>query len=646
MSLKLKNRPEVNGLRALAVLAVVIYHAKINFKEYEFLSGGFVGVDVFFVISGYLISSLIFKEIQNKKKFNFYNFYLRRARRILPALFFVIATSYIFFSTLLIYSPLVEFSDSAISSVLFFSNIYFYISNITYGDVGGWFKPLLNTWSLSVEEQFYLIFPIMMIFLFRYFEKYKLGLLIFLWLFCFSLSFKLSLNDNSQNFYMIYSRFWELLSGVILAYLKFYNKKFSKIKIYDSFHFLGLAMIIFSIVFYNDKLNFPSFYALLPVFGTVLLLINSKKFIVEKIFSIKPLVIIGLISYSLYLWHYPVFTFFRTMHPYNVPFTHKILSILIIIFFTYISYQFIENKFRYSRNSTNKFFFSFITMLIIFIVSFHVIIKKTEIFKNRWIIQGFNLDNLHLSKIWKDWEDQNLSYSFDINDLQNVLIVGNSHGIDTYKILSFNRNIKQQANLAFFSGGQVKCFFDFLTNKKKHCKINNLKESQKAYENSDIILISTKWYPKDIEILDKLILKLKQDMKKIIVTSNIPEYYQFHMLGNFFSPIDLEVYKKKRKLNDNELRKIEEDYYSFQKAKVDEFFNQQLLNQKLKKISNYYKITFLDKRNYICDDALKRCSLVNKKGNKLFYDYAHITMNGAEYFSDKIDKIDWINLRF
>ena len=128
MSLRLKNRPEINGLRALAVLSVVIYHAKINHNGFDFISGGFVGVDIFFVISGYLISSLIFKEIKKNNKLNIYNFYLRRSRRILPALFFVVSVSYIFFSPILIYTPLTEFSDlSRILNYIFFK--YLLLSN-------------------------------------------------------------------------------------------------------------------------------------------------------------------------------------------------------------------------------------------------------------------------------------------------------------------------------------------------------------------------------------------------------------------------------------------------------------------------------------------------------------------------------------
>lgn len=646
MSLRLKNRPEINGLRALAVLSVVIYHAKINYNGYYFLSGGFVGVDIFFVISGYLISSLIFKEIKKNNKLNIYNFYLRRSRRILPALFFVVSTSYIFFSPILIYTPLIEFSESAISSILFFSNIYFYLTSIVYGDPGGWFKPLLNTWSLSVEEQFYLIFPLLTVFLFKFFNKYKLNVLILLWLSSFIISIKLSNTDNSQNFYMIYTRFWELLSGIILSYLQFFNKKFSELKLPDHYHFLGLIMIIFSIFFYNDNLNFPSFYAVVPVAGTIILLINSKNYTFEKIFSIKPLIIIGLFSYSLYLWHYPIFTFFRTLNPYSVTLYSKILSVLIIIFFTYVSYKFIENRFRYFENSSNKLFFGFIISLLLFVFSFHLFIKNSNYFKDKWIVEGYNLDNFYLSKKWKSWEDQNLSYSFQSNSLSNILIVGNSHGVDTYKILSFNERFKNQTNLAFFSGGQVECFYNFIVEIEKDCKIDNKKESIEAYDNSNIILLSTKWYPKDLEIIEKLIVKLKKDKKKIIITSNIPEYYHFHMFGNFFTPIDLSVYKKNKKLGESELKKLEQDYYTYQSDKVDEFFNQKKLNLKLEKISEELEVIFLSKKDYICDQSFKRCSLTDKKGNKLFYDYAHITMSGAKFFSDKINEIKWIDIGF
>ena len=193
---------------------------------------------------------------------------------------------------------------------------------------------------------------------------------------------------------------------------------------------------------------------------------------------------------------------------------------------------------------------------------------------------GYHLDNLYLSKKWKSWEDQNLSYSFKSNSLSNILC-GNSHGVDTYKILSFNERLKNKTNLAFFSGGQVECFYNFIVQIEKVAKFI-IKKSQSKLIIIRICFIKQKWYPKDLEIIEKLIVKLK-DMKKIIITQISLNIIIFICL-EIFTPVDLSVYKKNKKLSEIELKKLEQDYYTYQLDKVDEFFNQKL-NLKLEKIS-------------------------------------------------------------
>ena len=187
--MKINYRPEIDGLRSLAVISVIIYHANINIENIQFLNGGFFGVDIFFVISGYLISLLIFKELSEKKTFSFSNFYKRRIRRIIPALLFVMMCSLPIGWIILPPSSFVSLSESILSSIVFVSNIYFHFSGIEYDAWKGLFVPLLHNWSLSIEEQFYIIFPLFIIIVFNFCRKY---LLIFL-IFCFVLSFLMHL---------------------------------------------------------------------------------------------------------------------------------------------------------------------------------------------------------------------------------------------------------------------------------------------------------------------------------------------------------------------------------------------------------------------------------------------------------------------
>ena len=170
--MKINYRPEIDGLRALAVIAVILYHAQITLFGYDPFKGGFIGVDIFFVISGYLITSIILKELVSTGNFSFKNFYERRIRRILPALLFVMLASLFFAWKYLLPGSFIDFSKSILYSLGFSSNFYFHFSGLEYNSEDGLLKPFLHTWSLSVEEQYYIIFPIIFLITFKYFKKY------------------------------------------------------------------------------------------------------------------------------------------------------------------------------------------------------------------------------------------------------------------------------------------------------------------------------------------------------------------------------------------------------------------------------------------------------------------------------------------
>ena len=218
-------RPEIDALRAIAVIAVIIYHAKIYLFGSLFLPGGFLGVDIFFVISGYLISSLIFREVIETKTFSFKNFYERRARRILPALFVVILVSVPFAWKYIQPTSFVDYAKSILYSIGFGSNFYFYFSGQLYGAESGLLKPLLHTWSLSIEEQYYIIFPLLFFVIINYFKN-KIFLIISV-IALLSLVFSQYLTEinPSLNFYNLLSRSWELLFGTLVFLLEVYKKK-------------------------------------------------------------------------------------------------------------------------------------------------------------------------------------------------------------------------------------------------------------------------------------------------------------------------------------------------------------------------------------------------------------------------------------
>ena len=210
-------RPEIEGLRAIAVIAVILYHAKIAIFDYQFFKGGFIGVDIFFVISGYLITSIILKELFNTGSFSIKNFYERRIRRILPALLFVIVVSTPFAYLYLLPSSFKDFSNSIIYSLGFSSNFYFHYSGQEYGAEDALLKPFLHTWSLSVEKQFYILIPLVLLITYKNLRRYLFYILVFFFIFSLLMSDWGSKNFPSFNFYMLPTRGWELIIGSILA---------------------------------------------------------------------------------------------------------------------------------------------------------------------------------------------------------------------------------------------------------------------------------------------------------------------------------------------------------------------------------------------------------------------------------------------
>ena len=311
--MKLTYRPEIDGLRAIAVGAVILYHAQINILGYQPFKGGFIGVDIFFVISGYLITSIILKELVTTGSFSFKHFYERRIRRILPALLFVMLASLPFAWMYFIPSDFIDFSKSILYSLGFSSNFYFHYSGQQYGAVGGLLKPFLHTWSLSVEEQYYILFPIVLLITFKYFRNYLIHILILGFIISLGLAEWTSRNYSSLSFYFLHTRMWELLAGSILAYFEITKGHRSNNQTLNlMLPSVGLFLIGHSILFFHDKMFHPSFYTLSSIIGVCLIIwFSQKDELITKLLSTKLFVGVGLISYSLYLWHYPIFAFTR-----------------------------------------------------------------------------------------------------------------------------------------------------------------------------------------------------------------------------------------------------------------------------------------------------------------------------------------------
>ncbi len=294
-------RSEIDGLRAVAVLPVIFFHA-----GFDVFSGGFAGVDVFFVISGFLITSILIDELE-REDFSVARFYERRARRILPALFVVLLACIPFAWMWMLPSEMKNFSKSVFATVLFSSNILFWMES-GYFDTAAELKPLLHTWSLAVEEQYYLLFPLFLLLLWRFGRSRVIWVIAAIALASFLLSEYGWRNHPGANFFLAPTRVWELLAGSICAFLAVNGPPRAN----NVLSVAGLALIVFSIFYYDSSTPFPSIYALAPVVGTALVLLYARsETVVARLLSTAPFVGIGLISYSAYLWHQPLFAFAR-----------------------------------------------------------------------------------------------------------------------------------------------------------------------------------------------------------------------------------------------------------------------------------------------------------------------------------------------
>ena len=330
-------RPEIDGLRAIAVLPVILFHAGLPFFD-----GGFIGVDIFFVISGFLITSIILRELQ-LKKFSIVKFYERRARRILPALFVMILVFIPLFWHYMLPGEFKRFSISIVATLFFSSNILFWRES-GYFHPDSEEKPLLHTWSLAVEEHYYILFPLFMMLFWSFGKRILFVCLLVLSVLSLALSEYIVANTSGNSaFFLIPTRAWELLVGSLGAFV--YRDLRNRLPVVVPL--AGLLMLIFSFVTVNPLTPWPSMPALIPVVGTVLILLGCKENdVVYKVLSFPVFVFVGLISYSAYLYHQPLFALARLKFDGHPPQSIMIALSIVTMVLAYLSWKFVERPFR------------------------------------------------------------------------------------------------------------------------------------------------------------------------------------------------------------------------------------------------------------------------------------------------------------
>jgi peptidoglycan/LPS O-acetylase OafA/YrhL len=443
-----KYRPDIDGLRAIAVVGVILFHL-------NYLRGGFVGVDVFFVISGFLITSILMTELE-EGTFSLGGFYERRIRRIAPALFVVFAASVFLGYKYLLPGEFAQLANSLLAALLSVSNFVFWQQS-GYFDTLSSSKPLLHTWSLAVEEQFYLLFPLLLALLFRIARKHIK--LIILGIIAISLTLSILLTPRFANFafYWPITRAWELLIGSLLVLVDV--PLFRRSLLRNLAAGIGLATIIFALLRYTGNTPFPGIAALLPCLGAALIIAAGAhgKTIVGRTLSLKPIVFTGLISYSLYLWHWPIIVFAEHGMPLTGGLPHRLgKAVIFAVSFVVaaISWRFVERPFRRARaGSVRKKVFVTAGVAATLIAAVAIGVGFAGGFPSRFSLQAQRIaayPELDASSLHKNWRVGTcfLSSSSTYKDFKSEvclkrdalretdLLMGDSHAAHLYYGLS------------------------------------------------------------------------------------------------------------------------------------------------------------------------------------------------------------------
>jgi peptidoglycan/LPS O-acetylase OafA/YrhL len=616
----MKYRPEIDGLRSLAVIPVILFHAGFNI-----FGGGYIGVDIFFVISGYLITKILIEDLE-QDKFSIKGFYERRARRILPALIFVMLLCIPFAYFLMTQKEFQEFSHSLIATSIFGSNFLFWMES-GYFDTATEFKPLLHTWSLAVEEQFYILFPLFLLFFWKFGKQFILKSVFILAIVSLLLSELGSRYFPGANFYLAPSRVWELFCGSIAA---FYIIKRGVVA-NNFFALLGLVFILCAIFIFDHKTPFPSLFTLFPVIGALLIILfANQQTIVGKLLSTRIPVAIGLISYSAYLFHQPIFAFTRMW--WAKPSSELMLVLTIVVFIlAYLSWRFIEKPFRNNKKiNQNQVLYSAILSIVLMIslavalpFFYESKLKEVQISKVEITTKKDERFNF-LRKICtqKGWSTCNNPEPGKVN----ILSMGDSHEVDGYNSLyiSLIDNLDQVSFSTSSLGGcpphkQIRELVTATHPDLIKCQLLNSKRFEPEYLNSfDVIAVNAMygWY-KETDMMNYLTF-LKNNYKgKVIVfggtfglSKSLPDIIN---TTNNTNNINLERYITfDPRVNEKNLNKFAVDNNFLFVSKVDSFCPQ----EKCQYIFDKKLLTY--DQHHLSLEAVRIFTNNNKEKIKLF----------------------------
>jgi peptidoglycan/LPS O-acetylase OafA/YrhL len=617
-------RPEIDGLRALAIIPVLLYHFGF------FVPGGFLGVDVFFVISGFLITSILLKEL-SQNSFSLSNFYVRRAKRILPVMVVVtIAT--------LVCVPFVSFpwqvktiSMSALASLLFVANAYFYETiNYFTNSVP---QPFLHMWSLAIEEQYYVFFPPLLYIVWKASATPSYKTILFVLLFASGLSLiyaqKSYYTDSSSTFYLIQYRAFELGIGSIASAFVF---QFSRIKGLLGSLLAGFGIICIVVSYYIFDSDIMPYEKLPLLIGTALILVAYfDTGFVYSILTLKVFRFIGLISFSLYLWHQPVLALY-TMRYGDVSLFDKTLLLLFTFCISYVSYRFVETPFRHIQlKKVRVFTLSVGSILLASCVSFGISASFGNKTYTNVSDQSLAKDlTLRTNYVSSDSYKSFKGRDFPVNDKPNVFLIGDSYSQDFYNILSESGYLENINLSAHYVSARcqpywreelpdgVEVFYKELCKKER-----SRPPSSSLLEKADYIVFASFFEPWSADRLSQTVADLGiLYPEKVIVIG--PK--------SFVEKEGAVDHRQSVKLN-----LIEYFYVPVsERPLIRTRYNKKIYDSSESLLKQFKETNFVNTLDLTCDSEEKTCPVFTPDGLLISHDGYHLTQEGAKFFSGKI----------
>ena len=614
----LRYRPDIDGLRAIAVLSVMFFH--VGFARF---SGGWVGVDVFFVISGFLITRLI-RDEYDAGTFSFAGFYARRARRLFPSFFFTVAASFIAGSVIFDPVYLQHFAGEVVYAIVAASNVFYWLDGGYFG-VAEQYKPLLHTWSLGVEEQFYLIWPLTIVLVLRYCRRYLWLVLAVASLVSLLLAEYLFYSDRARAvFLLLPGRIFEFAIGAMLVWLVKYQSRSRALL--DAALVLGLALIFAAVFGFTAKTPFPGIYALVPCLGAALAIFGGAATHLRWIVANRLMVGIGKISYSLYLAHWPIIVFYcyHRLNPLD-PLEQALICLGSIAAAT-LMYTFIEQPVRDPRrvkfSSRATLGLACTLAMIILLIPSAIVWAKGRLLWRGSVLEISAAQLQVLEEVRKQNEVDDLLRDRPFADGRRIklMFVGDSHSGDiaAAMFLTLGDEKYDYARLTFapdcFSSIDRRPWILRITRTKSACEsqLDALRQSPSVVE-ADYLFVADRWSAESIKGFPEGLALLRSLTKaRIVIVGQNAVFPTFDDSLRF--------------LGRTQLARLNRAMYD---ARSPEDV---VINEELRKLAATYGLNFIDRQSVVCSRATLLCEVLSPDGKFLYTDTNHWSYEGRSVF--------------